>query len=136
MQQSPSTLLGSHERRLDQVFGHEPDLELVLTDDAADDEIVGAFVAVLRCEPRHRPAILRARFRAHAAGVRSGPAALRDPSAAANQRRLGNVVRHGQTHAAEQLDAFRDRIDQLVLLLVVLVEEEMELIEGRARHLQ
>src|SRR5947209_18421257 len=47
-----------------------------------------------------------------------------------DDRRLRHVGRHRQADAAEQLDALRDLVDELVLLLVMLVEEEMELIES------
>jgi hypothetical protein len=52
-----------------------------------------------------------------------------------NERRLCNVVRHRHAHAAEQLNALRNRIDDVVLLAIVLVEQQMELIEGWAGHL-
>ena len=52
-----------------------------------------------------------------------------------NQRRLGDVGGHREAHAAEQLDPLGDLVDQLALLLEVLVEQQVQLVEGRARHL-
>jgi hypothetical protein len=56
-------------------------------------------------------------------------------SAGRNQDRLGHVVRHRQTDPAEQLDPLRDLIDELTLLVVVFVEQQVQLIKGRSRHL-
>ena len=47
----------------------------------------------------------------------------------------GHVGGHGDADAAEGLDAFGQEVDQRDLLVVVLVEEEMQLVEGRAVHL-
>src|SRR5205809_1030751 len=52
-----------------------------------------------------------------------------------DERGLGHVVRHRDADAAEQLNPFRDRIDELVLFAEMLVEQQMQLIEGRPRHL-
>src|SRR5215207_1145859 len=38
----------------DDMFGHEPDLQLVAPDDATDDQIVGPVVGACRGEARHR----------------------------------------------------------------------------------
>ena len=47
-------------------------------------------------------------------------------------RQLGRVARIADRDAAEALDALGEQVDQLGLLLVVLVEEQVQLIEGRA----
>ena len=41
-------------RNVDDVLGHEPDLEFVGTDDVAHDQVVGAVVAVFGRQLRHR----------------------------------------------------------------------------------
>ena len=48
---------------------------------------------------------------------------------------LGDIGRHGNTDSTQELDSFRDRVDDLVLFFVVLVEQKMELIESRSRYL-
>src|SRR2546425_6822043 len=49
---------------------------------------------------------------------------------ARDEGRLGHIGRHRNTDAAEQLDAFGDRIDQRGLLPMMFVEQQMELVEG------
>jgi hypothetical protein len=52
-----------------------------------------------------------------------------------NQRHLCHVRRRGDAHAAQDLDSFGDRIDKVILFVVVLVEQQMQLIEGLAGQL-
>jgi hypothetical protein len=46
-----------------------------------------------------------------------------------NDRSLGDVVGHRDADTPQQLNAFRDLVDQLGLLLGVFVEKKVELIE-------
>ena len=48
-----------------------------------------------------------------------------------NQRHLGDVWCHRDSHAAQELNAFGDRVDELILLAIVFVEQQMQLIERR-----
>ena len=48
---------------------------------------------------------------------------------------FGDVAAHGDGDAAEELDALGDGVDHLDLLVEVLIEEEMELVEGGAGDL-
>ena len=48
---------------------------------------------------------------------------------------LGDVGRHRDGDTPEQLDALGQRIDQLVLLFVMLVEQQVQLLEGGAGNL-
>ena len=52
-----------------------------------------------------------------------------------NQRHIGHVRRHRDAHAAQYLNAFGNRVDKLILLAVMLVEQQMQLIERRSRDL-
>src|SRR5262249_9661077 len=52
-----------------------------------------------------------------------------------DQRHLGHVVGHGDAHAAKRLDPLRKGVDQSALFIEVLVEEQVELIEGRSADL-
>src|SRR2546425_9354729 len=54
---------------------------------------------------------------------------------ARDEGRLGHIGRHRNTDAAEQLDAFGDRIDQRGLLRMMLVEQQMELVESGPGYL-
>src|SRR5262245_13080576 len=51
--------LGADDRRVDDVLGHEPDLQLVGTDHVADDQIVGPLIVAFGRQPRHRPRLLQ-----------------------------------------------------------------------------
>ena len=44
-------------------------------------------------------------------------------------------MRHGDADAGEQLDPFGNRVDEIVLLFEVLVEEKVQLIERGTRQL-
>ncbi len=52
-----------------------------------------------------------------------------------NAGQLSDVGRHRDTDSAQKLDSFRDRIDDLALFFVVLIEKKMELIERGSGHL-
>jgi hypothetical protein len=52
-----------------------------------------------------------------------------------DERHLGHVVGHGDAHAAQRLDPLRDGVDQAALFIEVLVEEQVELVEGRPADL-
>ena len=47
---------------------------------------------------------------------------------------LGDVARIADGDAAQRLDALGDHVDQFELLAGVLVEEQVQLVEGRAAH--
>ena len=104
------------------MFGNEPDLQFVLANHVADDQIVRAIVTAFSRTPSHGTSFFQHDF------VRMQQSRDLDGDLFAaswwsrNQRRLGDVVSHRDTHAAEQLDPLGDRIDRLVLLLVMLVE--------------
>ena len=125
-----------HERHVDDVFGNEPDLQLVTANHVADDQIVRAILTGFNRTPGHRTSFLQHDF------VRMQQSRDLDGDfftafwGSWDQRRLGYVVSHRDTHAAEQLDPLSERIDRLVLLLVVFVEQKMELMESRPRSCQ
>ena len=48
---------------------------------------------------------------------------------------LGHIRSHGKRDSAKQLNPFSDRVHDLRLLSIVLIEQEMKLIERRARNL-
>src|ERR1700676_5600973 len=54
---------------------------------------------------------------------------------ARNTSQLGDVGRHRDTDSTQKLNSFRDRVDDLALFFVVLIEQKMELIESRSGHL-
>src|SRR5438105_3433273 len=126
---------GAHDGCVDDVLRDEPDLQLVATDHIAHEQIVGPVVARLAGQAGHR-----ARFLDHdlvcvqEARDLHGRllAALRRPR---YQRRLGDVVRRRDAHASEQLDPLCNRVDQLALFCRMFVEQQVELIEARTRHL-
>src|SRR5438128_11292790 len=117
------------------MFGDEPDLQLVMANYVAGDQIVRAIVTAFSRTASHGTSFSQHDF------VRMQQSRDLDGDLFAaswwsrDQRRLGDVVSHCDTHAAEQLDSLGDRINRLVLLLVVPVEQEMELTERRSRKL-
>ena len=117
------------------MFGNEPDLQLVAADYAADDQIIRAIVAAFSRATCHRACFLQhdlMRVQQPRNLNRYFFAPLRRSW---NHRRLGHVVGHGDADAAEELDSLCDGIDQLVLLVMMFVEQQMQLIERRPRHL-
>src|SRR3954471_16976363 len=117
------------------MLGHEPNLQLVAPDHIADDQIVGAVVSRFRRKARHRAGLLENNFvRVQKSRdlYRHLFAALRRPR---DQRRLRDIVGHGEADAAQQLDSLGNLIDELVLRLVMLVEQQMQLVERRSGDL-
>src|SRR5215468_6576572 len=126
---------GANEWRVDDVFRDEPHLQFVSPDDVADQQIIGPIVARLGGATSHRAGFLDQDF-VRVKQTRDLDRRLFAPAGRPrDERRLGDVVRHRDADTAEQLDTFRDRIDELVLLAGVLVEEQMELVEARTRNL-
>ena len=60
---------------------------------------------------------------------------LASPRRARDQGRLGHIGRHGQADAAQHHDPFGDQVHQLVLLAEVLIEQQVQLVEGCTRNL-
>src|SRR2546425_2825694 len=119
-----------NQRRVAQMLGSEPDLQLVRPNDLAHEEVVGAVITRLCRLPRHRPRLLQDDFvgMEQAGDLRGNllPASRRPR----DQRHLGHVVGHGNAHAAKRLDPLRDGVDHPALFIEVLVEEQVELVEG------
>src|SRR5258706_3598422 len=124
-----------NDRDVDDVFGDEPYLTFVASDDPTDNQIVRAIISSFSRPACHRASLLQHDL------VRVQQARdldwhflppLRRPR---NKRRLCDIVRHRNAHAAEQLNALGHSVDHLVLLVIVLIEEEMELIERGAGNL-
>ena len=126
--------------RLDQGHVHdmlreEPDLLFVPADDVGHQKVVGPVVAGLRGQAGHGARLLeddlvRVEQPRHLHRYFLPP--LRRTG---DDRRLGDVGRHREADPAEHLDPLGEHVDQFVLLLVVLVVEEVQLVEGRARDL-
>src|SRR5262245_41539270 len=117
------------------VLGHKPSLQLVAPNDIAHDQIVGSIIAGVRRKARHRARFLEDDFmRVQQAGDLHGHflAAFGWPR---DQGHFGHVRRHGDAHAAQHLDPFGNRVDELILLAVMFVEEQMQLIERWPREL-
>jgi hypothetical protein len=104
------------------MVGNEPHLQLVMANHVADDQIVRAIVTGFSRSSSHRTSFFQHDF------VRMQQSRDLDGDLLAtfwrswDQRRLCDVAGHRDTHAAEQFDPLGDRIDRLVLLLVVFVE--------------
>src|SRR5688572_8026470 len=119
MKASPVSLR-ARQGNVHDVLGDEPYLQLVGTDHVADNQIVRAVVAVLGRQPCHGARFLEndlVRVQKTRNLHRCFFAALGRPW---NKRHLGDVGRHRNADAAEQLNAFGDFVNQPVLLLVVL----------------
>ena len=123
------------QRHVYQMLAHEPDLKLVGAEYLADHEIVSAVVADLRGTPGKLTAFANyylMRFQQTRELNRHLFAAARRTL---DLRGLSHICCHGDADAAQQLNPFSNRIDQLNLLVVMLIEQQMELIKGRAGDL-
>jgi len=110
-------------RRILQVLGKEPHLHLVGAQDVADIEVVGTVVPPFggaeRCVPGADQDVLVRLQQARHLHRYLFPAARR----AFDLAHLGDVVRHGDRDTTQRLHAFRQLVDQIHLLRVVLIEQ-------------
>ena len=113
----------------------EPGLEFVGAEDIAHREIIGAVVSDLVGGFGDLVALLHDDL----VGFEEARDLDRDLFAAARRSGdlgdFGCIAAHGDGDAAEQLDAFGDGVDDFYLLVEVLIEKEMELVEGGAGYL-
>src|SRR3954452_21100312 len=120
------------QRDVDEVLGEEPDLQLVPAQDVAHQQVVRA--PVLRFVGRvDRVARLADDRLVPAEQARDHRRDLLGPvRRALDLRQLGGVARVANRDPAERLDTLGEQVDQLELLLGVLVEQQMQLVEGGA----
>jgi hypothetical protein len=130
-----SGLFFEDQRHLDQVLADEPGLEFVGAEDVADDEVVGALVAgFVGCFGDVEAALDDQLVGFEETGDLDGhlfPAAGRAPDPGS----FGYVCSHGDGDTAKELNALGDGVDHFDLFVEVLVEEEVELVEGWAGDL-
>src|SRR5207249_5310173 len=114
-----------------EIVGNEPDLQLVRPNDVAHEEVVGAVIARLRRLPRHRPRLLQDDFMGmkQSGDLRGNLLTLSRRSR--DQRHLRHIMSHGDAHAAQRLDPFRDGVDQLSLFVEVRSEEHTSELQSR-----
>src|SRR5438445_329803 len=126
--------LHANHGNVDQVFGDEPHLEFVRPQHVAHQQVVGPVVSALSGLPdpladlldddlvsfqetaQHRGDLLHAVRRSRDGGD------------------LRHVARIRDGHAAEGLHPLRHQVDERELLAGVLVQQEMQLVEGRPAH--
>src|SRR5712692_6884699 len=119
---SHPSLIGLYERDIDEMFRDEPDLLFVAADDIRDKEVIRPVVAGLGRLAGHGTRLLEhdlVRVEEPRDLHRHLLAPLRRPW---DDRRLGHIGRHGEADASEHLDPLGNRVDQVVLLFVMLVE--------------
>jgi hypothetical protein len=113
----------------------EPGLKLVGAEDVADHQIIGPVVSDLVGGFGNVVALL------HDELVGFEEAGDLDGNLFAAARRswdpgdFGYIAAHGDGDAAEELDALGDGVDDFELFVEVLIEEQVELVEGRAGDL-
>ena len=119
---------------LDQMLGKEPHLELVPAQDVAHQQVIRAPILGFlgRLDVLAHLADDRL-VRLQQAGDLRGHV-LRPVRRALDRGQLGRVSGIADRDAAERLDALGKEVDQLELLLGVLVEQEVELVEGWPGH--
>src|SRR5580658_8854499 len=130
-----AVLLGENQRHIHQVFADEPDLHLVGPDDVADQQVVAAFIAQVGSLLGQIAGVLEddgVGFEEARDLHRNLFPALGRTSEAG---KFGGVVGHGDAYTAEDLDALGNQVDQLNLFAKVLIEKEMQLVEGGSAHL-
>ena len=112
------------------MLADEPRLKLVGTEDIGDGKVVGAVVASFI----GRISDLLAVFHDDPVRLEEAGDLHRDlfstTRGGRNLAYLGYITAHGDADAAEELNAFRNRINEFNLLFEVLVEQEVELVEG------
>src|SRR5215471_14374359 len=124
-----------NQRDVDKMFAQKPDLKFIRPQDFADNEVVGAIIAESGSAPRQRASVTDD----YLVSVKQ-PRQL-DWNLFAPARRpldlrgFSNIGSHRDTDATQQLDPFRNRVNQLGLLLVMFVIEQMQLIKRRAGDL-
>jgi len=120
---------------VDQMLGDEPDLELVGPDHVADEDIVGAVIAGFGGLMGHRARLQQNDL------VRMEQARDLDghlfatPGWTRDQSHLRHVGRHGDADTAQHHDPLGDQVHQLALLVEVLVEQQVQRVEGGAGYL-
>src|SRR5262249_27733164 len=114
-----------------QVLTDEPALQLVGADQLAHDQIVGAIIARFGGSTRQRPRFPEYELMRLNEAPQLRRHALAAARCARNAGLLGNILRERERHAAQSLNALRDRIHDFDLFAVVLVEQQMQLVEGR-----
>ena len=117
------------------MFGEEPDLEFVGANDIADEKIVGAIVAGVIGFFGHGASFLEDHFMGFEEAGNLDGSFFAAARWARNDGCLRNIRGHGDADAAEELDAFGDRVHEFDLFAEMLIEEHMELIEGVADDL-
>src|SRR5580658_5137622 len=127
--------LSFHQRSINQVLAQEPHLEFAGAKHIADHQIISAIVAQFIGALREFAAVGNDDLvRVQQAGQLYGnffTALWRTR----NTSQLSHIGRHRNTDSAQQLDSFRDLVDDLILLCVVFVEQKMELVKSRSRNL-
>ncbi len=113
----------------------KPHLQFVPANDVADDEIIGPVIARVGRAACHRPRFLQHDLVCVQQSRNLHRWLFTPLGRARNERRLRDIRRHRHAHPTEELNPFGDRVNQRVLLVVVLVEQQMQLIEGRTRSL-
>src|SRR5262245_11915980 len=104
------------ERYVDDVFGDEPDLKLVDTDDAAHEQIVRAVITVFGRQACHRACLLEDDLMCVQQTGDLDGGLLTAPGWSGDEGRLRHVVSHGEGHTAEQLNPLGDRVHEVILL--------------------
>src|SRR5208282_3380612 len=127
--------LGFDQWRIYQVLAEEPNLQLVSAKHIAHYQVVGARVAQLvgtlgQLAARNDDDLVRVQQARQLHGN-----LFASLGRAWNARRFCYVCCHGDTDTAQKLDSFRDGVDDLALLSIVLIEQKMKLIESGSGHL-
>src|SRR6266446_4039367 len=130
-----SRLVRSYQRLIHQVLAEEPNLQFIGAQDVADGQIVGAGIAQFVRTFRQCAAVSNDDLvRIQQAGNlywHFFPAPRRPLDA----RGFGHIGRHGNRDATQKLDPLGDRVHNLRLFFVVLVEQEVKLVEGWSGNL-
>jgi hypothetical protein len=121
-------------RRVDEVLGDEPDLQLVGAEDVAHHEVVRAPIAVLVRDVGRAPHALDDDLVRVEEAVEHDRHFFGAVRRTLDRRDLGDVTGVGDCDTTEGLDAFAHQVDEGQLLTGVLVEQQVELVERRASH--
>jgi len=112
-----------------------PGLVFIAAHHLADKQIIGTVVPAVRGLTRQGARLHQDHFMCTNQFGKLCDRGLSSARSAAYPRFLHHILGQGECDPTQCLDAFRDRIRELVLFAVVLIKEQMQLIKRSARGL-
>ena len=116
------------------MFCHEPGLEFIAAYDIRDEQVVGPVIAEFLDSGRHFVGLDKDQLVRLQKPRQHGGNLFHSVRGTRHGGDLGDVARVAHSHSSQRLDPLRDGVDKAKLFAGVLVQQEMELVEGRSPH--